>query len=42
MAIITGGIIEGWGAPKDALQSVIRQVAQFRPPQGEREWCHCR
>jgi hypothetical protein len=38
MAIITGGIIEGWGAPKDALQSVMRQIAHFRPRQGEGDY----
>jgi len=32
MAISTGGIIEGWGAPADALRSVMREVAQFRRP----------
>ena len=35
MAIITGGIIEGWGAPEVALRSVMREVSQFRPPRGE-------
>jgi hypothetical protein len=38
MAITAGGIIEGWGAPADALQSVMREVAQFRRPRGEDDY----
>jgi hypothetical protein len=36
--IITGGIIEGWGAPKDALLSVIREVGQFSPCKSEDDY----
>lgn len=38
VAISTGGIIEGWGAPADALQSVMREVAQFRRSRGEDDY----
>jgi len=38
MAISTGGIIEGWGAPADALRSVMREVAQFRRPGSEDDY----
>lgn len=38
MAIITGGISEGWGAPEKALRSVMREVSQFRRPRGENDY----
>jgi hypothetical protein len=38
MAISTGGIIEGWGAPADALRKVMREVAQFRRPRSEDDY----
>jgi hypothetical protein len=38
VAISTGGIIEGWGPPAHALRNVMREVAQFRQPQGEDDY----
>lgn len=38
MPIIAGGIIEGWGAPKDALLSVIREVGKFSPRQSVNDY----
>ncbi len=38
MPIITGGVIEEWGAPKEALRAVIRAVGQFRPRQFESDY----
>jgi hypothetical protein len=38
MPIIAGGIIEGWGAPKAALLSVIREVGTFSPRQSEDDY----
>ena len=38
MAISTGGIIEEWGAPKAALRTVMHEVGQFRPRQGDDDY----
>ena len=38
MAIIAGGIMEEWGAPKQALREVIQEVRRFKPPQHDDEY----
>jgi hypothetical protein len=38
MAIITGGIIEEWGQPKQALREIMQQVGRFRPRESDQDY----
>jgi len=38
MAIVTGGIIEEWGAPRRALDEVMKEIRRFKPRQRDDDY----